>query len=113
MPDDLNANDYDTDVVYLPLITGGVVRVSYDTGLHPWRNQHLLGPFNWTMDTSLMKFFRFAERARLRATVDIFNVFNLHGLNVPGSDGIASLERSFDRFGFRPRQVQVSLRLEF
>ncbi len=114
-PTDLNANDYDTNVVYMPLITGGVVRVNYDTGLHPWRNQPRLGPFNWTMDSRLMKHFPFGEsgRVRLRADLDVFNVFNVQGLNVPGAEGIASLANSFDRFSFRPRQVQVSLRLEF
>jgi hypothetical protein len=114
-PTDLNANDYDTDVVYLPLITGGVVRVEADTGLHPWRNQYRLGPFNWTMDSSLMKYFHFGESGarRLRLNVDVFNVFNLQGLNVPGSDGIASLANSFGGFSFRPRQLQVTMRLEF
>ena len=110
---DLNANDYDTDYVYLPLITGGVVRVNYDTGLHPWRNQYRLGPFNWTLDSSLMKFFHLTERTRLRVNVDVFNVFNVQGLNVPASDGIASLASSFGGFGFRPRQVQLTMRLEF
>jgi hypothetical protein len=112
-PTDLNANDYDTNVVYMPLITGGVVRVNMDTGLHPWRNQARLGPFNWTMDSSLMKYFQLAERVRLRANVDVFNVFNVQGLNVPGADGIASLANSFGGFAFRPRQVQVTMRLEF
>lgn len=112
-PADLNANDYDTNVVYLPLITGGVVRVNYDTSLHPWRNQSRLGPFNWTLDSSLWKYFNLTERARLRANVDVFNVFNVQGLNVPGSDGIASLANSFGGFGFRPRQVQITMRLEF
>lgn len=112
-PTDLNSNDYDTNVVYLPLITGGVVRVGYDTGLHPWRNQSRLGPFNWTMDASLMKFFHFGERIRLRANVDVFNVLNVQGLRVPGSDGIISLANSFDSFGFRPRQLQLTMRLEF
>jgi hypothetical protein len=115
LPTDLNANDYDANVVYLPLITGGVVRVNYDTGLHPWRNQYRLGPFNWTMDSSLMKFFHFDEagRRRLRMNVDLFNVFNLHGLNVPNSEGISSLANSFGGFGIRPRQLQVTMRLEF
>ena len=110
---DLNANDYDTNVVYLPLLTGGVVRVGYDTGLHPWRNQYRLGPFNWTMDSSLWKYFPISERVRLRANVDVFNVFNVQGLNVPGGDGIASLANSFGGFGFRPRQLQLTMRLEF
>jgi hypothetical protein len=113
-PTDLLANDYDTDYVYLPLLTGGVVRVEPNTGLHPWRNQYRLGPFNWTMDASLMKFFHFGERARLRANVDVFNFLNLQGLNVPSSaEGIASLASSFGAWGFRPRQLQLTLRLEF
>jgi len=113
-PTDLNANDYDTNFVYMPLITGGVVRVAYDTGLHPWRNQQRLGPFNWTMDSSLLKYFRFGEGTRyLRLNVDVFNVFNAQGLNVPGADGIASLANSFAGWGIRPRQVQVTMRLEF
>lgn len=110
---DLNNADYDTNVVYLPLITGGVVRVNYDTGLHPWRNQARLGPFNWTMDSSLLKFFTISERVRLRANIDVFNVLNVQGLVAPGADGIASLANSYGGFGFRPRQVQVNLRLEF
>jgi hypothetical protein len=110
---DLNANDYDTNVVYLPLLTGNVVRVGYDTGIHPWRNQYRLGPFNWTMDSSLWKYFTISERVRLRANVDVFNVFNVQGLNVPGSDGIASLASSFGGFSFRPRQLQLTMRLEF
>ncbi len=110
---DLNANDYDTDVVYLPLLNGNVARVEYDTGLHPWRNQRRLGPFNWTMDASLQKFFNITEKARMRANIDVFNVLNTHGLVAPGGDGISTLGRSFDGFAFRPRQLQLTLRLEF
>jgi hypothetical protein len=112
-PTDLLNADYDTNVVYLPLITGGVVRVGYDTGLHPWRNQHRLGPFNWVMDGSLMKFFYFGERRRLRANVDVFNVLNNQGLRTPNAEGIVSLANSYDAVGFRPRQLQLTLRLEF
>lgn len=114
-PTDLNNADYDTNFVYLPLQTGGVVRVAYDTGLHPWRNQHKLGPFNWTMDSSLMKYFDFNERktARLRMNVDVFNVFNTQGLVTPTSEGISSLATSYNGFSIRPRQLQVTMRLEF
>ncbi|MGH9721307.1 MAG: hypothetical protein ACRD8O_13915, partial [Bryobacteraceae bacterium] len=112
---DPNANDYDTDIVYLPLLTGGVQRLNHDTGLHPWRNQHRLGPFNWSMDSSLLKYFNFDERGRrrLRLNVDVFNVFNVQGLVAPSPEGIVSLASSFGGWGFRPRQVQVSMRLEF
>ena len=113
LPSDPGANDYDTNVVYLKLNNGSTMRVNYDTGLHPWRNQHRLGPFNWTTDASLLKFFSITERVRLRANFDIFNVFNNQGLNTPGSDGILSLASSFGGFGFRPRQVQVTMRLEW
>ncbi|MBL8232422.1 MAG: TonB-dependent receptor [Bryobacterales bacterium] len=114
-PTDPNNADYDTDFVYLPVISGGVQRVNFDTGLHPWRNQNRLGPFNWTMDSSLLKYFNFDESGfrRLRLNVDVFNVFNLHGLNVPNAEGIASLLNSYGGFGIRPRQVQVTMRLEF
>jgi hypothetical protein len=112
---DLNNADYDTNFVYLPLRTGGVVRVNYDTGLHPWRNQSRLGPYNWTMDSSLMKYFNFNDAAtrRLRLNVDMFNVFNTQGLVVPNAEGISSLETSYNGFSIRPRQLQVTMRLEF
>jgi hypothetical protein len=53
------------------------------------------------------------ERRVLRANVDMFNVFNVQGLNVPGGDGIASLANSYGGFGFRPRQLQLKMKLEF
>ena len=89
--------------------------MTYDTGLNPWRNQYLLGPFNWSMDSSLRKTFRFKEDGivNLRVAFDVFNVFNVQGLNPPGTNGIASLHNSYGGFGFQPRQVQGSFRLEF
>ncbi|MGH8245331.1 MAG: hypothetical protein ACREUU_02740, partial [Gammaproteobacteria bacterium] len=113
LPGDPGSNDWDTNVVYVELDNGRIQRVNYDTGLHPWRNQHRLGPFNWITDASLLKFFPLTERVRLRVNLDVFNVFNNHGLNVPGADGIVTLQNSFGSFGFRPRQVQATLRLEW
>jgi hypothetical protein len=81
--------------------------------LHPWRQQYRLGPFNWTTDASLLKFFSIRERLRLRMNFDVFNAFNVQGLNVPGSDGIVTLQNSYGGFGIRPRQVQVNARLEW
>jgi hypothetical protein len=106
-------SDYDTNVVYITLKNGTRQRVNYDTGLHPWRNQYLLGPFNWNMDSSIRKTFKFHERASLRVAFDVFNVFNLQGLNPPGTNGIASLQNSYGGFGFMPRQAQGSFRLDF
>ena len=114
-PTDLVNADYDTNVVYMPLVTGGVVRVNYDTGLHPWRNQSRLGPFNKTMDASLLKFFPFNESGtrRLRINADLFNVFNWQGLVTPSAEGISSLANSYGGFSIRPRQLQLTMRFEF
>ena len=106
--------DWDTDFVYVKLNNGVIQRVDADTGLHPWRNQSRLGPFNWVTDASMLKYFNVTEKLRLRANVDVFNVFNVQGLNVPASTGIVSLLNSYNTgTGFRPRQVQVTLRLEW
>ncbi|HEX4949538.1 MAG TPA: TonB-dependent receptor [Blastocatellia bacterium] len=130
------ANDYDTNVVYIPLTkrldtaTGQIVaqnancdlsvgarlncqRIAKDTGVHPWRNQYHMGPFNWNLDMSLMKFFKIQERLTLRVNLDVFNVLNRQGLNAPSAEGIASLANSYGGSGFRPRQLQGTIRLEW
>lgn len=105
--------DFDTDVVYIKLSNGNTQRVTADSGLHPWRNQYRLGPFNWNQDVSLVKYFPITERVRFRANVDLFNAFNLQGLNTPGGNGIVTLQNSYGGFGFRPRQLQLTARLEW
>ena len=89
------------------------MRTNFDNGLHPWRQQFLLGPYNWVTNASLFKFFAIKERVKMRLNIDVFNVFNQQGLNPPGGDGIASLSQSFGGIGFRPRQLQGTLRLEW
>lgn len=113
LPTDPGNADYDTNYVIVKLANGSNQRVQVDTGLHPWRNQYRLGPFNWTTDASVLKFFQLAERVRLRFNVDVFNVFNVQGLNPPASDGIVTLQNSYGGFGMRPRQLQLTLRLEW
>ena len=110
---DPNAANYDTNNVTLKLKDGSSVLVGVDTGVHPWRQQYRLGPFNWTADTSLLKAFNVKERLQLRMAFDVFNVFNVQGLNTPGSDGVVTLQNSYGGFGIRPRQVQVKARLEW
>ena len=110
---DTGAGDYDTDVVYFKLNNGTTQRVTADSGLHPWRNQYRLGPFNWNQDISLGKFFAIHERFRIGANVDLFNAFNTQGLNTPGSNGIVTLQNSYGGFGIRPRQLQLRARLEW
>lgn len=106
----------DTNNVRIALNNNTNVVVGYDTGYHPWRNQYERGPFNWVTDASLLKVFTIKERYRLRVNFDLFNIFNVQGLNTPNSEGIASLGSSFNpsnQFGFKPRQLQGTLRFEF
>ena len=114
---DANAANYDTNYVTIKLSNNSNVRVRYDTGLAPLRNQFMLGPFNWNIDSSLRKRFHLRERVYLQATFDVFNVLNLQGLNPPGTNSnfscISSLQYSFSGFGFQPRQAQASFRLEW
>jgi hypothetical protein len=110
---DPNAANYDTNNVTIRLQNGTTVLTAVDTGLHPWRNQYRLGPFNWTTDTSLLKSFAIKERMAFRVAFDVFNVFNVQGLNTPGSDGVVTLQNSYGGFGIRPRQVQLKARLEW
>ncbi|MGH9838592.1 MAG: TonB-dependent receptor domain-containing protein, partial [Blastocatellia bacterium] len=80
-----SVSDYDTNVAYVRLNSGSEVRVNYDTGLHPWRNQYFLGPFNWVTDASMLKFFRVTEKVRVRVNLDVFNIFNRQGFNAPSA----------------------------
>ena len=107
--------DYDTNNVYIVLNNGTRQQVAYNTGLNPFRNQYRLGPFNWVMDSSLRKTFRFTEsgRVNLRVALDVFNVLNNQGLNPPGTNGIVDVNTSYSAYGFVPRQCQGSFRFEF
>jgi hypothetical protein len=115
-PDPGNANNTDTNNVRVTLNNGTTTTVAVDPGYHPWRNQFRLGPWNWVMDASLLKVFTIKERYRLRVNFDLFNVFNIQGLNPPNGEGISSLGGSYNPatlFGFKPRQLQGTLRFEW
>jgi hypothetical protein len=107
--------DYDTNNVYIVLKNGTRQVVAYNPGLNPFRNQYRLGPLNWNQDASIRKTFRFTEsgRVNLRVALDVFNIFNNHGLNPPGTNGITDLKSNYGAFGFQPRQCQGSFRFEF
>ena len=112
---DAGASNYDTNNVNVKLTNGSSVLVAVDNGLHPWRQQYRLGPFNWTADASLLKVFNFTEsgRVKMRLNVDLFNIFNVQGLNTPAADGVVTLQNSYGGFGIRPRQMQVTARFEW
>jgi hypothetical protein len=109
------SGDYDTNHTYIVLSNGVRQQVNFDTGLNPFRNQYRIGPFNWVMDSSMRKTFRFTENGHvnLRVAIDVFNFLNRQGLNTPGANGVVTLQNSYGGYGFQPRQVQGSFRLEF
>jgi hypothetical protein len=92
---DPNNKNYETNNVTVPLKNGTNQLVAYDTGLHPWRNQLLPGPWLSSSNLSLYKSVPIREKVALRIGVDAFNVFNQPGLNLPDSTtGILSLRLS-------------------
>jgi hypothetical protein len=89
-----DVNFLDNNNVVVPLKNGQNQLVAYDTGLHPWRNQVLPGPWLTNMTASIYKNVKLTERVSLRINLDAFNVFNQPGLVLPAGDGIVSLRTS-------------------
>jgi hypothetical protein len=87
-------NFLDNNNVIVPLKNGQNQLVAYDTGLHPWRNQVMPGPWLTNMTASVYKSIRLSEGVTLRINLDAFNVFNNPGMNNPGGDGIITLRTS-------------------
>lgn len=90
------------------LRNGTQQRVGYDTNLHPWINQSLLGMWNWGLDASLFKVIPIGERVKVRFNADFFNVMNNPGTpGVEAGTGLVSLRTSANA----PRQLQLTLRV--
>jgi hypothetical protein len=98
---------YDTNNVYVTLKNGSQVLVAYNTNLHPWRNQYVLGPIATMLNASAFKTVRLTEKAQVRFNADFFNVLNMPGTPMPGGDGLIQMRNSFNT----PRQLQLTLRL--
>ena len=78
--------------------------------VNPWGRTYLPGPFNYNVDLSVFKVFPLTESTRLRFNMDAFNALNVQGFNNPSnSDGIENMLSSHNG----PRQIQLTLRLEF
>jgi hypothetical protein len=102
------ATYWDTNTAWIKLSNGTVQRVTYDTGLNPWRNQYLPSVLQWGLDASLFKVFPLTERINLRFNADFFNVLNHPGNpNTIGADGFLNTRSS----GQNPRTLQLTLRL--
>ena len=89
-----DANFNDNNNVLVPLKNGQNQLVAFDTGLHPWRNQVMPGPWITNLTASLYKNIPITERVVLRVNLDAFNVLNQPGIGLPGGDGIISLRTS-------------------
>jgi len=115
-PGSTDAN-YNTNNVNVTLLDTTVDKQGYapgPTATTPWRHTLMQGPKNFTADASLFKIFPITERMKVRFNMDAFNVFNVQGLNNPsGSDGTLGFAPQYTSSKNTPRQVQLTLRLEF
>ena len=87
-------NFNDNNNVLVPLKNGQNQLVAFDNGLHPWRNQVVMGPWLTNLTGSIYKNVAITEHVALRISVDAFNLLNQPGLPLPGADGILSLRTS-------------------
>jgi hypothetical protein len=99
---------WDTNNVWLPLNNGTVQRVTFNDGLHPWRNQFFPAPLQWFQDAAVFKFVKLSEQVTLRFNVDFFNVFN-HPNNPTAVAGTGILDTRTS--GSPGRLTQLALRL--
>lgn len=110
IPNDPNAAYYETNAVWVRLKNGTLQRTNLDNGLHPWRNQYMLGPMLWSMDASLFKRVAITDRVGVRFNADFFNVLNMPGTNMPNSaTGIIAMNTSAQA----ARVLQLTLRLSW
>jgi hypothetical protein len=103
-------NYYETNTVWITLNNGVNQPVAYNTGLHPLRNQFVLGPMRWNMSASAFKTVALTEKVALRVNVDFLdNVFNMPGTTLPGGDGVITNKNSDNS----PRTLQLTMRLSW
>jgi hypothetical protein len=80
---------------------------------NPDPRNNIVGPGAWNDDLSLYKHFKIGERVDLRFAADFFNAFNHPNDQPPNtSTGLQDIsQQSTDLNG--PREIQLSLRIEF
>jgi hypothetical protein len=79
----------------------------HQSHLHPLQNQFFLGPSRLSLNASAFKAVQLRESVFLRFNIDFFNVFNMPGTFMPGTDGFVT--KQFSDNG--PRVLQVTGRL--
>jgi hypothetical protein len=106
----VDPNFNDTNNVFVKLANGTNQLVSVDTGLNPYRNQAVQGPWISSVNASIYKSVAITERLKLRINLDAFNVLNQPGLPTPDpTTGILSLRTS----GQGARVLQYTARLSW
>jgi hypothetical protein len=101
---------FGTNTTWVPLNNGTEQRVTFNNGLHPWRQQYVPSVRQWGLDASLFKTVPITESIRMRFNVDFFNVLNHPGNpNSVGANGVLSTRNS----GQSPRVLQLTLRLHW
>ncbi len=98
-------------VNYLPYTTSGF-------SSNPYSHSFLRGPVNYLADLSLYKVFPITERANFRLNWDVFNAFNIQGLNNPNTgSGLQAIQPGVSggasSFWANGREVQLTARLTF
>jgi hypothetical protein len=80
---------------------------------NPAPRDNIIGPGAWNDDFSLYKHFKLGEKFDLRFSADAFNLMN-HPNDVPpnATTGLQDLSQQATDFN-SPRQIQLSLRLQF
>jgi hypothetical protein len=105
--------NYGNNNVVVTLANGTPTTVAYSPGpaaANPFSKTFLNGPINYTVDLSIFKVFPITEKVKLRFNADAFNALNVQGYNNPNTtDGTESLLSSYNV----PRQIQLTLRLQF
>ena len=85
-------------------------------GSNPYSNTILNGPINYTVDLSIFKMFPITEKVALRFNLDAFNALNMMGYTNPnGTTGVETIQPGVGvaSSANTPRQVQLTLRLQF
>jgi hypothetical protein len=109
-PTGTNVSQYwDTNNVWIRLNNGNAQRITYNTGLHPWRNQYFPGVRQWGLDASLFKNVQLKERVNIRVNADFFNVLNMQGIptNISTGNGFLDIRNS----GYAARVMQLGARI--
>ena len=111
--------NYNSNNVKVNLLNGTSPTNGYapgPIGSNPFSQTILNGPINYTVDLSVFKVFSITETMKLRFNADAFNALNMMGYTNPnGTTGIEQVQpgTSVASSANSPRQIQLTLRLQF